>query len=273
MQLCLSQVCTLHASFEEDVEEYSSAACNSLEVWLGKLEGYLERHSLDEAKALLGEHGVSIPVAAFQGGLLESQGEKRAEHWDHFARRLELCQQLGVETLIVAADIVGPLSQQDIERVTTSLSQAAAQAGAAGMRLALEFQARSALCNNLQTCAAMIADTGSPHLGICLDAFHLAIGPSKTEDLGYLSAENLFHVQLCDVAGAARELAADADRILPGEGDFHLAPLLEHLKQINYAGTVSIELLNPQVWENPPAQFAEIAMTALRKLLGMAKME
>lgn len=272
MRLCLSQICTLHSPFEEDVAEYASAACDSLEVWLGKLEGYLERHSLPETQALLNEHGVSLPVASFQGGLLDSQGEKRREHWTHFGRRLELCPQLGIETLVVAADIGGPLTQQDLDRVTASLTQAAQQAGLAGVKLALEFQAHAALCNNLQTCAALVGDVGSPHLGICLDAFHFATGASKTEDLGYLSPANLFHVQLCDVAGSARELASDSERILPGEGDFHLQPLLEQLSAINYQGTVSIELMNPQVWENPPAQFAEIAMTSLRKLLGLAKM-
>ncbi|MDA7980678.1 MAG: sugar phosphate isomerase/epimerase [Pirellulales bacterium] len=273
MRLCLSQVCTLHSSFEQDVEDYASAACKSLEVWLGKLENYLEQHSLADVKALLQQHEVTLPVAAFQGGLLDSQGEKRREHWEHFSRRLELCQALQIEMLIIAADISGPLSQQDLDRTTASLSQAAAEAAKSGVRLALEFQARSAFCNNLQTCAALVAETGSDYLGICLDAFHFAVGPSKTEDLGYLTADNLFHVQLSDVAGVARELATDSDRILPGEGDFHLEPLIEHLQRINYSSSISIELMNPQVWQNPPAQFAEIAMTALRKLLGLAKME
>ncbi len=271
----ISQLCTLNSPFEADVADYAAGACRTTEVWLGKLETYLEGHSLDDARRLLAEHEMAVPVASYQGGLLDSQGDARREHWQHFSRRLELCRELGIGTLVVAADvgrIDNPSYGQLIDRVKVSLAQAAEQAGRHGVRLALEFQARSALGNNLQTAAALVEEIGSPQLGICLDAFHFATGPSKTEDLGYLTADNLFHVQLCDLAGVPRELATDADRILPGDGDLPLGPLVDHLRAIGYAGCVSLELMNPTLWQVPPRQFGEIAITALRKVLGQASM-
>ena len=272
MKPALSQVSTLSAPFERDIEDYAAAACDTVELWLGKLETYLESHSLDNARRLLADHAVAAPVASFQGGLLTSQGEARRAHWEHFGRRLAMCRELGVGTLVVAPDVLGPLTQQDLKRVQMSLGQAAEQAGRYGVRLALEFQAQATFLNNLQTAAAAIAETASPHLGLCLDAFHYYMGPSKEEDLGYLTAENLFHVQLCDTSGVAREFAADADRILPGDGDFQLAPLVERLRDVDYRGCVSVELMNPQIWQIPPRQVAEVAITALRKLLGQAGM-
>jgi 2-keto-myo-inositol isomerase len=272
MKPALSQVCSLDSPFEKDIADYAAGACHSVELWLGKLESYLDRHSLDDVRRLLAEHQVATPVASFQGGLLTSQGEARAEHWRHFARRLTLCRELGVETLVVAADMLGPLSQQDLDRAQVSLTQAATQAGQAGVRLALEFQAQATFCNNLQTAAALVAECGSPHLGLCLDVFHYYVGPSKSEDLGYLTPANLFHVQLSDLSGVARELASDADRILPGDGDIQLSPLVDYLRQIDYEGHVSVELMNPQIWRVPARQFGEIGMTALRKLLGQASM-
>ena len=263
----LAQVCSLASPFETDVADYAAGDCRSLEVYLTKLEQYLSAHSTDEVKRLLDEHEMSAPVASFQGGLLDSQGEARAQHWKHFAARLELCRQLSIGTLVVAADVAAPLSQQVLDRVTASLAQAAEQAGQHGVRLALEFQAGAAFCNNLQTAAAVVAETASPHLGICLDAFHFFTGPSKTEDLELLTGENLFHVQLCDLAGRPRELAGDADRILPGDGDLPLEPLLARLRDIDYAGCVSVELMNPQLFQVPARQFGEIALTALNKLL------
>ena len=103
------------------------------------------------------------------------------------------------------------------------------EAAEAGVRIALEFQGRASLANNLQTAAALVAETGHPALGICFDVFHYYVGPSKFEDLGYLTTENLFHVQFSDLAQLPRELATDADRILPGDGDFLLDPIVEHL--------------------------------------------
>jgi 2-keto-myo-inositol isomerase len=273
MKPALSQVCSLNASFEQDVADYAAGKCPSIELWTGKLDAYLEKHSTDELRRLLEQHEVTAPVASFQGGLLASQGEFRASHWDGFSKRLVQCRELAIGTLVVAADVAGPLSQQDVDRVQVSLSQAAEQAGRHGVRLALEFQSRAAFINNLQTAAALVAETASPHLGICLDAFHYYVGPSKSQDLAYLSPENLFHVQLCDLSGVAREFATDADRILPGDGDLPLAELVARLTEIDYRGCVSVELMNPQIWHIGPLQFGEIAMTALRKLLGQASMD
>jgi 2-keto-myo-inositol isomerase len=276
----LSQLCTLQAPFEADVADYAAGRCRAMEVWLGKLEAFLERHSLDDVRRLLARHEMAVPVASYQGGLLDSQGEARREHWGHFARRLELCHELGIGTLVVAADVAAPLPvgridnpsyAQVIDRVKVSLAEAAEQAGRHGVRLALEFQARSALGNNLQTAAALVEEIANPHFGVCLDVFHFFTGPSKTEDLGYLTPAHLFHVQLCDLAGVPRELATDADRILPGDGDLPLAPLLAHLRATGYEGCISVELMNPTLWQVPPRQFGEVAIAALNKLLDRAR--
>lgn len=269
----ISQVCSLNSSFADDIADYAAGACHAIELWLGKLDRYLESHKVEDVRRLLDEHEVAAPVASFQGGLLLSQGEARCEHWNDFARRLHLLRSLDVGTLVVAGDIVGPLTQADLDRVGVSLAEAASLAGNAGIRLALEFQSPATFGNNLQTAAALINEVGSPALGLCFDVFHYYLGPSKAEDFGYLSAQNLFHVQLSDLLGTPRELASDADRILPGDGDFQLAPLVDALRAIDYEGYVSLELMNPQIWRVPARQFGEIGMTALRRLLGQAAMD
>jgi 2-keto-myo-inositol isomerase len=272
MKPAISQVCSLDAPFEQDIADYAAAACRSIEIWLGKLETYLERHTLDDARALFAEHGVAAPVASFQGGLLISQGDARREHWAHFEQRLELCRQLGIGTLVVVGDLHGPLSGQDLERASLSLGQAAVAAAKRGVRIALEFQASATFGNNLQTAAAIVSEVNEPNLGICFDVFHYYLGPSKPDDFGALSAENLFHVQLSDLLGQPRELATDADRILPGDGDFLLEPIVDALRHVGYEGYVSLEVMNPQIWRIPPLQLAEVGITALRKVLGQASM-
>lgn len=273
MKPALSQVCSLHAPFEKDIEDYAAGACHAVEIWLGKLETYLEKHTVEDVKGLLAEHGMVAPVASYQGGLLASQGDARREHWAHLERRLELCRQLNIGTLVVACDPTGPLTEQDLQRIKVSLADAARIAEQHEVRLALELQAQASLGNNLQTAAALVGECNSSHLGLCFDIFHFYLGPSKTEDLQLLDKDHLFHVQLSDLAGTPREFATDGDRILPGDGDFWLDPILERLRQIDYTGYVSLELMNPQIWQIPPRQFGEVGMTALRKLLGQASME
>lgn len=268
----LSQVCSLNSPFAQDIEDYAAGQCQAVEVWLTKLETYLESKSTDHLRELLAEHGVTLPVASYQGGLLTSQGDARREAWSLFQRRLELCRDLEIKTIVAACDLFGPLQDQDVERAYVSLDQAAKLAADHGVRIALEFQAGAALGNNLLTAAGLVAQIHHPHLGLCLDAFHFYVGPSQTEDLACLSSDNLFHVQLCDLADTPRELATDAQRILPGDGDIPLAAIVTRLREIDYAGCVSIELLNPQLWQVAPRQFGEIGMTALRNVLGIASM-
>jgi 2-keto-myo-inositol isomerase len=269
----LSQVCSLNAPFGMDLQDYAAGQCHSVEIWLTKLEEFLKTHEIADVRRLLDEQQMQAPVAGFQGGLLTSQGEARKAAWELFEQRLTLCRELGISTLVVACDIQAPLQQSDLERVRQSLLQIAQAAGRRQLCVALEFQARAAFGNNLQTAVALIEEVASPHLGICLDVFHFYLGPSQTADLKLLNARNLFHVQLADLADVPRELATDSDRILPGDGDFDLAPILDRLHQIDYQGCVAIELMNPQLWQVPPRQFGEIAMTALRKLLGQSAMQ
>jgi sugar phosphate isomerase/epimerase len=269
----ISQVCSLSSPFEKDIEAYAAARCPAVELWLTKWEDYLQRASPADFLRLLDEHQVRAPVASVQGGLLVTQGAARKEAWDLLERRLALCRELRVGTLVVAADIMGPVTGPDVDRAQRSLEQLAGQAERHQVRAALEFQARAALGNNLQTAAALIENVGSAWLGICLDAFHFCVGPSKLEDLVLLTPANLFHVQVCDLAGVTRELARDADRILPGDGDLPLQVIVDRLRNIGYSGCVALELMNPQIWPVPALQLGEIGMTALRKLLGLASMD
>lgn len=267
MRLCISEATTLPLPFAEDVAAYADAGCPALEVWLTKLEQHLQGHSGADTVRLLEERSITLAAAAYQGGLLLSQGDARRAHYEHFQKRLELCALFGIPTLLLIADFAEPVDRTSLERAVVSLAQAGQMAAALGVRLALEFRGKSTFCSSLDTAAALVRQCGQKNIGLCLDVFHYYTGPSKPEDLALLTAENLFHVQLCDLAGVPRELATDADRVLPGDGDFHFEPVLGRLRQIGYDGYVSLELLNPTLWQVKPTQVAEVGLAALRRVV------
>jgi sugar phosphate isomerase/epimerase len=273
MKACISEATTMPLTFAEDVATFASAGATAMEVWLTKLEKHLETHSVDDTRVLLNQREMTLAAAAYQGGLLLSQGEQRRAHFDHFRRRLDLCRQFGITTLLVIADFVERVEPVMLERAMVSLAQAAQWAEGFGVRLALEFRGTATFCSSLDTALALVGQCGEPNVGINFDVFHYYTGPSKFEDLDLLNRHNLAHVQLCDLAGTPRELASDADRVLPGDGDFRLEPLLERFRQIGYDGWVSLELFNPTLWQANAAQVAEIGLTAMRKVLGQARMK
>jgi 4-hydroxyphenylpyruvate dioxygenase len=272
MRPAIATVCSLEAPLGTILEDYAAGRCDAVDLWLGHADAFLAQGDVAALREAFARHGIAPVAASFQGGLLTSQGEARREHWSHFGRRLALCRDLGIPVLVVAGDAFGPLGPQDLGRLSHGLAEAAGQAADAGVRLALEFDSRASFPNHLQSAVALVEDVGSPALGVCLDWFHWTVGPSKPQDLWLLSPETLAHVQLSDIADVPREMAADADRILPGEGSSPPDDLVRRLGEIGYAGAVAVELHNPALWRVPPRQFGEIAFTCLRKLLGQAAM-
>lgn len=264
---CLNQVTTLGTPFEADIPAYSRAGWRAVELWITKLEAYLTAHSIAEARGLLDGEGVDPVAASFQGGLLVSTGAERGAHWDHFRRRLEWLQALGVPTLVVAPDFLTEPTGDDLGRAARSLAEAAEAAAAHNIRLALEFQKNARFGASIDSALALVVHSGAS-VALCLDVFHYYTGPSKFEDLAYLGRESVGLVQLCDLSGTPRELARDADRIFPGDGDFQLGPILDHLVRIGYAGPVSLEVANPAFWEMPADRVAGIGLAALERALG-----
>jgi 4-hydroxyphenylpyruvate dioxygenase len=259
MRLGLAQICTLPATMADDLIAVQAAGSTILEAWLTKLEQSI---APDLAKDLA-DRGLSIPVAAGQGGILPGA----EHHHDHFRRRLDLCQRLGIGTIVVAPDALPKATIADLARVAGSLARAGEWAAAFGVNVAVEFQSGNPLLSTLETAALLVEQVGMPNVGICLDAFHYSIGPSKPADLNLLSADNLFHVQLCDVAGVPREYAKDADRVFPGEGDFDLRPIMTRLNDIGYDRTVTLEVMNPVLWKRKPSQVMELGFAALKRTL------
>jgi len=267
MKPCISEATTLPQTFTDDVAAFAAAGCEGMEVWLTKLETHLETHSGADTLKLLEDHGLALAAAAYQGGLLLSQGEPRRAHFDHFRRRLELCARFGIPALLVVADFVEAVDATALGRAVVSLAEAGQAAAGFGVRLALEFRGKATFCASLDTAVALVGQCGQANVGVCLDAFHYQTGPSKPDDLALLTRANLAHVQLCDLAGVPRELAADADRVLPGDGDIRLGAIMGRLREIAYDGWVSLELMNPTLWQLPPASVAEVGLAALRRVI------
>ncbi len=268
MKPCISQATTMSTGFEADLEAYARGGFGAVEIWLTKLETYLATHALDDARRLFETHKIAPVAAASQGGLLLSRGEERAAHWSLFERRLELLQALGVPVLVVVADFLHEPAGEDFGRAARSLADAGARAGERGVRLALEFQKSSKFCASLDTTLAFAAQSAAENVGICLDFFHYYTGPSKFEDFAYLTADQLAWVQISDLSGTPRELAGDADRILPGDGDFQIDAILDQLQGIGYNGYVSLEVLNPQLWQVAADRVADFGFQSVSRALG-----
>ena len=55
-------------------------------------------------------------------------------------------------------------------------------------------------------------------------------------------------------AEPAREEQTDADRVYPGDGILDLGQMIAIVKDAGYSGVISLELFNPNYWEQDPAR-------------------
>src|SRR5437879_4553455 len=176
MKPCISEATTLPCSFADDVANFADAGIGAMEVWLTKLETHLESNTAADTRKLLEDRQMVLAAASYQGGLLLSQGEQRKAHYDHFRRRLDLCQAFGIPTLLVVADFTQPVGAWspdhaptvDLERAVVSLKQAAQWAAAFRVRLALEFRGSATFCSSLDTALSLVAACGEPNVGVNL---------------------------------------------------------------------------------------------------------
>jgi len=55
-------------------------------------------------------------------------------------------------------------------------------------------------------------------------------------------------------------VATDADRVLPGDGDYRLDDIVQELRRIGYERLGVLELMNPTLWQVRGTQVAEVGL-------------
>ena len=68
-------------------------------------------------------------------------------------------------------------------------------------------------------------------------------------------------------AQPARAEQTDADRVYPGDGILDLGQMISILEDAGYAGVISLELFNPNYWEQDPAKVARIGLEKMKAAL------
>ena len=273
MRACISQVTTLMNPFEADAASYRGGGWEAVELWLTKLETYVQAHSAAEVRSLFEASGVRPVAAAGQGGLLLSQGAAREAHWDHFRRRLELLRELGVATLVVAADSAANIGRavdlEDFARAAASLGEAAELAGSFGVRLALEFQKASPICASLETAVALVVAVRQPERGglprrVPLpDRPEQARGPRRAPRRADRLGPALRRQRHAARGGGGRRPGPARRRRLPAR----------RRSSTGWRGSattaiVSLELLNPHLWTIHADRVADMGLRAVRRVLG-----
>lgn len=128
--------------------------------------------------------------------------------------------------------------QRERDLAAAELREAAAYAGDRGVRLALEMLNRfeTDLVNVVEQGLEMVEATGSPHLGLHLDTFHMHLEERDTAAAIRRAGDRVYHFHACE-----------NDRGVPGRGQVRWTEVAAALRDIGYDGSVVIESFTPEV--------------------------
>ncbi|MGQ9554466.1 MAG: sugar phosphate isomerase/epimerase family protein [Anaerolineae bacterium] len=268
MQPCINQATTMTTDFATDMRAYAEAGFESVELWLPKLQQFLDAGStLEAAESLLRQLGLKAVAACAQGDMLASTGPVRLQALAQLRRFLGMSRALGAETLVVYSESPQKVDESVYEQAVANLAEACDIAAEFGVTIALEFIKGSSLVGSLTTAQWLIERAKRPNLGLLLDTFHFYAGISKMEDLRALDATTLALVHINDAKARQREIWTDADRVLLGEGVLPLREMMTIIKSKGYEGYCSLELFNKSLWDADPFAVARCAHTSLTGFL------
>jgi len=242
-----------------------------------ELMGDLQLYKPAEVGTILGDHGLSVLSLTPQDvDLAHPDAAVRAEALDYYLRLLDFALAVGAPVVSChgAVGRVRPLVDfgQEYQHLVRGVQQIAERAGELNLRLAMEVLNRyeSHLLNTATQALEFVAQVGSPHAGILLDAYHMNIEESDLRDAIVNVGQRLFLFH-----------AADSNRQAVGRGHTDFEALTKALQGVGYSGDVVIECtavgpdpftpLKGPGWRDEVRRFAVESLQALRAYMGTAE--
>ncbi len=272
MLLGFNGATTMRATLEEDVKAASSAGFKALEIWAGKMNHYLQSHTLNDLRALFTSNGIQ-PVSINSIEHITFKGDGYSEIREQCRRYSEIAEAVGCDKIVVVPSPTPPgATWADIKRESIRvLSDLAQIAAAHHVNLAYEFLGQpDCSVSTLAQCWEIVREADLPNVGLVLDTFHFHAGGSALDSILQVDPAKIYIFHINDAEDRPRATLTDAHRLLPGEGVIPLLDILSNLRIIGFDGLCSIELFRPDYWKRPPRELAADARTKTTALLKRA---
>ena len=199
---------------------------------------------ISELKSGIELSGLKVPAIGTGQAYLEEglslchpDDEIRKAAIQRIQAHIKLASEL--KALVIIGLIRGNLSKDapeidSIDLLNESLITCLELAEIKGVSLALEPLNRyeSNFINNIPECVAFIKEINHPRLKILADTFHMNIEDKNFHDSLMMAAPWLAHVHI-----------ADSNRWFPGAGHINFKEIIDTLRDINYDGFISGEML------------------------------
>lgn len=262
--ICLDTATIRPASLKEKIAIAAEAGYDAIEPWDGELEGF--ENNGGDLKALgkeIEDRGLFVPsVIGLWNALPPTKDEWEASLEDT-RRRMRMASDIGAEHIQTIPNTVG--ENYDLSWVADRYRDII-EIGIQDYNIkpALVFVKFFPL-KTLGEAAAAALNANHPEARIIPDTYHMYISQGGFEGLSMLDGSAIAIFQFADVPRSPEvDQLEDEHRVYPGDGILPLPKILSDLKETGYSGCVSLELYNPNYYEQDLQQVAE---TGLQKTL------
>ncbi|MFC9353680.1 bifunctional sugar phosphate isomerase/epimerase/4-hydroxyphenylpyruvate dioxygenase family protein [Arthrobacter sp. NPDC057013] len=178
--------------------------------------------------------------------------------------KFKLMSRLGMDTILVCTNVATATIDDDDLRAA-QLAALADLAGEHGVKVAYEALAWGKYVNDYEHAHRLVETVDHPHLGTCLDSFHILSRDWDTAPIEGINADKIFFVQVADAPKLSMDVLSWSRhyRVFPGEGQFELAKFMGHVVRAGYTGPVSLEVFNDVFRQSDVERTAVDAMRSL----------
>jgi sugar phosphate isomerase/epimerase len=244
--LSLSEISTIGATFEEDVEAYAAAGFDAIGLWEFKLPP-----DDDANRALLREHGLRVAVcipevpSVFQLAIPGMEGPADpAERIESLATSVGRFAAYRPECVACLAGPLGEHAEPEATKILEGgLKRVATAARLADARIGFEpvhvaERENSGFVNSLAHADSVLASVAAPEVGVLFDTYHLWDDPDVFPWIA-ANSSRIAGVHVGDWPSLDR-----TDRVLPGEGISRTRELVQALAAAGWDGALDVEIFS-----------------------------
>jgi sugar phosphate isomerase/epimerase len=255
------------------IEAAGSAALGAITLTAGMYEASRDAGVSDaQLRRLLAVNGVKVHAIDPLIGALPGTprpADVPAENRAYFEFTEERCyraaEALEAESINLAHFGGGAVAEQDF---VDCLGPLAERARAHGLRLTLEFLPESAI-PDLSSAQRIVTAVGAANLGVMLDTWHFARTHGTGEQLRAVPRGLISGLQISDrrEPPPGTPYAPMFGRLLPGDGELPLVPLLRELLGREPGLTVGVEVFSEELKALAPREAAARVASSTLKVL------
>ncbi len=263
---CLNTSCIRgqELSLVNEIAIASKAGYSGIEPWIREIEAYQQGGGqLADLRKRMEDAGLTVESAIGFARWAVDDPQERAAGLEQARRDMDLVRALGGKR--IAAPPVGVTGQKTSLTELASRYRALLELGTAmEVTPQLEVWGHSQSLGHLAETVYVAVAAGHANACFLPDVYHLYKGGSAFEGLALLSGSSIACFHMNDYpATPGRDTITDADRVYPGDGVAPLGQILRTLREIGFAGVLSLELFNRTYWQQDPLV---VAQTGLRKM-------